>query len=109
MRLALRGTLLLPQPFRAHFGPVASGDEDVIETEEEDFYTDPLAPWRLLGRARVARACAFSNVPFVEIRGVTDTANKMLTVMTRIWNSDGNVVKVIISSLDGALGSREVV
>ena len=62
--------------FRVHFGPIASGDEDVVETErgrELHESTDALAvAWEGAGGAR---ACAFSSIPFVEIRGVTDTAN----------------------------------
>ncbi len=62
--------------FRVHFGPIASGDEDVVETErgkELHESTGALAvAWEGAGGAR---ACAFSGVPFVEIRGVTDTAN----------------------------------
>ena len=62
--------------FRVHFGPIASGDEDVVETErgrELHESTGALAvAWEGAGGAR---ACAFSSVPFVEIRGVTDTAN----------------------------------
>ena len=62
--------------FRGHFGPIASGDEDVVETErgkELHESTGALAvAWEGAGGAR---ACAFSSIPFVEIRGVTDTAN----------------------------------
>ena len=109
---ALRGTLPLPQPFRVHFGPVASGDEDVIEAERRRFLhqsTGALAvAWEGAGGAR---ACAFSNVPFVEIRGVTDTANHDAPADydKNLELAMSNVAKVIISSLDGALGSREVV
>ena len=62
--------------FSVHFGPIASGDEDVVETERrKELYesTGALAvAWEGAGGAR---ACAFSSVPYVEIRGVTDTAN----------------------------------
>lgn len=63
--------------FRVHFGPIASGDEDVVETErgrELHESTGALAvAWEGAGGAR---ACAFSSVPFVEIRGITDAANR---------------------------------
>ncbi len=59
-----------------HFGPIASGDEDVVETERKRALhesTGALAvAWEGIGGAK---ACAFSGVPFVEIRGVTDTAD----------------------------------
>ena len=62
--------------FSVHFGPVASGDEDVVEIErgkELHESTGALAvAWEGAGGAR---ACAFSDVPFLEIRGVTDTAD----------------------------------
>ena len=62
--------------FTVHFGPIASGDEDVVETERKRVLhesTGALAvAWEGVGGAK---ACAFSGVPFVEIRGVTDTAD----------------------------------
>ncbi|MFC1694256.1 5'-methylthioadenosine/S-adenosylhomocysteine nucleosidase [Candidatus Latescibacterota bacterium] len=62
--------------FRVHFGPIASGDEDVIDTERRKVLhrlTGALAvAWEGVGGAR---ACHFSNVSFIEIRGVTDGAN----------------------------------
>ena len=62
--------------FSVHFGPMASGDEDVVETERKRALhesTGALAvAWEGAGGAK---ACAFSGIPFVEIRGVTDTAD----------------------------------
>jgi adenosylhomocysteine nucleosidase len=61
---------------RVHFGPIASGDEDVIDIERRDGLhrsTRALAvAWEGAGGAR---ACALSGIPFVEIRGITDNAN----------------------------------
>ncbi len=61
---------------RIHFGPIASGDEDVVDVDRRD------AIRRLTGALVVAwegaggaRACRFSGVPFVELRGVTDSAD----------------------------------
>jgi adenosylhomocysteine nucleosidase len=69
----------LPLPslaFGVHFGIVASGDEDVIELERAAALrqaTEACAvAWEGAGGAR---ACAFSGVPFVELRGITDTAD----------------------------------
>ncbi len=63
-------------PFGVHFGIVASGDEDVIELERAAALrqaTEACAvAWEGAGGAR---ACAFSNIPFVELRGITDTAD----------------------------------
>ena len=62
--------------FSTHFGPIASGDEDVVETERKRILhesTGALAvAWEGAGGAK---ACVFSGLPFVEIRGVTDTAD----------------------------------
>lgn len=62
--------------FSVHFGPIASGDEDIVETERKIALhksTGALAvAWEGAGGAK---ACVFSGLPFVEIRGVTDTAN----------------------------------
>lgn len=72
----LRHASLPSATFKVHFGTVASGDEDVIDAERRRTLhqsTDALVvAWEGAGGAR---ACAFSGVPFVEIRGVTDTAN----------------------------------
>lgn len=63
--------------FRVHFGTIASGDEDVVDRERRRTLhqaTGALAvAWEGAGGAR---ACQFSNVHFVEIRGVTDTADR---------------------------------
>ena len=62
--------------FSVHFSPIASGDEDVVETERKRALhesTGALAvAWEGIGGAK---ACAFSDLPFVEIRGVTDAAD----------------------------------
>ena len=62
--------------FKVHFGPVASGDEDVIDVERKH------APHRLTGGLAVAwegaggaRACQFSELPYIEIRGITHGAD----------------------------------
>ncbi|HUO64056.1 MAG TPA: 5'-methylthioadenosine/S-adenosylhomocysteine nucleosidase [Terriglobales bacterium] len=61
--------------FAMHFGQVASGDEDIVSVERAQalrLATDALAvAWEGAGGAR---ACAFSQTPCLEIRGVTDQA-----------------------------------
>ena len=73
---ALRQLSLHTLPFGVHFGIVASGDEDVIELERAAALrqaTEACAvAWEGAGGAR---ACAFSGIPFVELRGITDTAD----------------------------------
>ena len=72
----LRSVSHSARAFSVHFGPIASGDEDVVETErkrELHESTGALAvAWEGAGGAK---ACAFNRIPFVEIRGVTDTAD----------------------------------
>jgi adenosylhomocysteine nucleosidase len=62
--------------FKVHFGIMAGGDEDVIEvTRGVELYKahNALAvAWEGVGGAR---ASAFSDTPYLEIRGATDTAN----------------------------------
>lgn len=65
-----------PEGFGVHFGPLASGDEDVISAARREAIrtrTGALATaWEGAG---AARACRFSRVPFVEIRAISDTAD----------------------------------
>jgi len=62
--------------FRIHFGIMAGGDEDVIDVirgAELRQITNALAvAWEGVGGAR---ASAFSNIAYLEIRGATDAAN----------------------------------
>ena len=62
--------------FKVHYGGVASGDEDVVELERRQtlyLQTGALAvAWEGAGGAR---ACQFSEVPYLEVRGVSDSAN----------------------------------
>jgi len=73
---ALRSVLPLSSSFQVHFGPIASGDEDIVDTDRRRMLhrrTGALAvAWEGAGGAR---ACHFSRVSFVEIRGITDRAD----------------------------------
>ena len=59
--------------YRLHFGAIASGDEDIVDIDrrlELQLDTGALAvAWEGAGGAR---ASAFSGVPFLEVRGITD-------------------------------------
>ena len=63
-------------PFRLHFGPIASGDEAIIDEKrarELHKVTGALAvAWEGAGGARAA---AFSDVPYLEIRAISDGAD----------------------------------
>lgn len=73
---ALQGITQINLKFAIHFGTIASGDEDVVDVargRELAALTDCIAvAWEGAGGAR---ACKFNRIPYVEIRGVTDTAN----------------------------------
>jgi len=62
--------------FKIHFGIMAGGDEDVIDVERgkefRNLYNAIAVAWEGVGGAR---ACAFNGVPYLELRGATDTAN----------------------------------
>ena len=62
--------------FEVHFGPIASGDEDVISTERAQAIrqlTGAIAvAWEGAGGAR---ACHTHKVPFIEIRAISDGAD----------------------------------
>ncbi len=63
-------------PFRVHFAPVASGDEAIVDADRASGLrarTGALAvAWEGAGGARAA---AFSDVPYVEVRGISDMAD----------------------------------
>ena len=70
----------LPQTeaaFAVHFGAVASGDEDIVDAARGQalrHLTDCLAvAWEGAGGAR---ACQFNQKGYIELRGVTDTADQ---------------------------------
>lgn len=72
----LKALPLVEADFKVHFGIMAGGDEDVIEIlrgkELRELHNAMAVAWEGVGGAR---ACAFSEVPYLELRGATDTAN----------------------------------
>jgi len=78
----IRALDLSDTDFKVHFGIMAGGDEDVIEvTRGTELYKEHNAlavAWEGVGGAR---ACAFSEVPYLEIRGATDTADREAPVV----------------------------
>jgi len=72
-----RAQAVRPSGYAIHLGPIASGDEDVLETAraaEIVSATGALAvAWEGAGGARAAK---FLHVPYMEVRAVTDSANK---------------------------------
>ncbi len=71
-RKAAKNTL----PFQTHFGSIASGDEDIVDTvragELRQLTGAKCVAWEGSGGARAA---AFNGIPFLEIRAITDNAD----------------------------------
>lgn len=71
-----RTTLPALAACRVHFGGIASGDEDIVDSQRRlacQQATGALAvAWEGAGGAR---ACVFSGVPFLEVRGIADKAD----------------------------------
>ena len=62
---------------RVHFAAIASGDEDIVgETRRAELRASTGAVAVAWEGAGGARACQFSGVAFLEVRGITDIANR---------------------------------
>ena len=74
LKTALGG---MPLGFAVRFGPVISRDEDIVQSaraEEIHRSTGALATaWEGAGGARASRFC---EIPFLEVRGISDGANE---------------------------------
>jgi len=72
----LKALKMIDTDFKVHFGVMAGGDEDVIDMERgKELHKKHKAlavAWEGVGDAR---ACAFNEIPYLELRGATDTAN----------------------------------
>ncbi len=90
-------------PFGVHFGIIASGDEDVVDDKRRNMLGEDTGAMAVAWEgAGGARACAFSHVPFVEIRGITDTANHHAPAdFERNLETAMNSVAVLITSWAG--------
>lgn len=84
--------------FHLHYGPIASGDEDVVDnkrrTEIQTKTKALVVAWEGAGGAR---ASLYSKIPFLEIRGVTDSAgsNAASDFQTNLKTVMKNVAVVI--------------
>ncbi len=63
--------------YAVFFGNIASGDEDIVNEESRKRVIDKTnaiaVAWEGAGGAR---ACSFNDLPFIEIRGISDDANE---------------------------------
>lgn len=88
--------------FQIHFAPVASGDEHVMDIDRRKAVHSLTGAFAVAWEgAGGARACQFSNIPFVEIRGVTDFAdnNAVSDFETNMESVMDNITVLIISWL----------
>ena len=86
--------------FKIHFGIIASGDEVVLEKRRRSSLHKLTGALVVdLEGAGGARACRFSDVPFVEIRGATDNADHhtLEDFETNLEIAMDNVAKLITS------------
>jgi adenosylhomocysteine nucleosidase len=62
--------------FNIHFGVMASGDEDVIDIQRGEVLHQLHGAFAVAWEgAGGARACAFNEVPYLEVRGITDNGD----------------------------------
>ncbi len=96
--------------FSTHYGAIASGDEDIVSatrSQELAQLTGCIAvAWEGVGGAR---ACKFSKRHFVELRGVTDTAdhNAAVDFEVNLARAIVNLTQLFIQWLE-ALKQSEV-
>ena len=88
--------------YSIHFGVIASGDEDIMspkrKAEVRKRTGADVVAWEGAGGAR---ACHFSDVPFIEIRGVTDFANHEAEddFFKHLENVMGNLAELVVDSV----------
>lgn len=86
--------------FGLRFGIVASGDEDIVDAQRgEDLRRETGALAVAWEGAGGARACAFSGVPYLEVRGITDTADHraMADFKSNLESAMRNVARTILA------------
>jgi nucleoside phosphorylase len=81
----IKGLNLSDADLNVHFGIMAGGDEDVIDIQRgrelRELWDELAVAWEGIGGAR---ASAFSDLPYLEIRGATDTADHEAPVVSYI-------------------------
>jgi adenosylhomocysteine nucleosidase len=91
--------------YQLFFGPVASGDEDIVDLERREALrrdTGALAvAWEGAGGAR---ACAFCQVPYLELRAITDAAGPSAPAdfENNLHLAMGNLAELVIHWLGSA-------
>ena len=63
--------------FVVKFGPIASGDEAIVSSARAEKLRELTGAYAVAFEgAGAARACRFSGVPFLEVRGISDAADE---------------------------------
>jgi adenosylhomocysteine nucleosidase len=97
--------------FKLYFGAIASGDEDIVDVgrrrEVRDLTGALTNAWEGAGGAR---ASYFSQVPFVEIRGISDGADETAArdFEKNLPTTMGNVALVITKWAGQNVGKRRI-
>ena len=84
--------------FRVQFGPIASGDEAVMDSNRAAQIREATGAFAVAFEgAGGARACEFSKVPFLEVRGISDSADKAAPAdfLLNVPTAMSNVAKVL--------------
>jgi len=104
---SLQALAIADSRFALHFGDVASGDEDIVSVDRARALraaTGAVAvAWEGAGGAR---ACAFSQSPYLEIRAVTDQAT--VDAPSDFTQNLGLAMRNVATLLSSWLGSRPV-
>jgi len=89
--------------FSIQYGKIASGDEDIVSNKRANeiaVKTNALCvAWEGAGGAK---ATQFNNIPFIEIRGITDSADKLAAsdFYKNVNIALGNITGILIDLLE---------
>ena len=97
---------MLTTGYQIHFGPIASGDEDVIDrlrAEELHNLTNAIAvAWEGAGGARASR---FMGTHYLEIRGLTDVADSDAPI---VFDENLKLIMPRIATLVASLQKEDI-
>ena len=85
--------------FRVHFAPIASGDQAIVDTKRRaEVYARTEALAVAFEGAGGARAATLSDVPYLEVRGVSDMADEGFVdeFEANLPTAAGNVASVVV-------------
>lgn len=101
--------------FRVHFGTIASGDEDVMnEQRKREIHASTGALAVAWEGAGGARACSFSGIPYIEVRGISDLASdgaveEFRANVRRVMENLADLIQDLVSHGDSVNGTAFVI